>query len=167
MEVAHKNRGAAEQPLTHSHKHIYILSAHTHAHGWHTGCLESKAIFPGSPFSRPSPWQLTDTAHSTIPPRVSTASAVRGACVCVWAALTLNSAGLPNWSQGRLFKSVYAQISDTQTHTHITDTVKPSPSGASSGRPWPTHLSVLPLVCFLGWDHWWVSLPCCILTVKD
>lgn len=161
MEVAHKQTEVQPSNLSPTVTNTSTFWAHTHAHGWHTGCLESKAIFPGSPFSRPSPWQLTDTAHSTIPPRVSTASAVRGACV--WAALTLNSAG----SQGWLFKSVYAQISNTQTHTHHRHWSPAHRGLIRQRRLWPTHLSVLPLVCFLGWDHWCVSLPCCILTVKD
>lgn len=143
MEVAHKQTEVQPSNLSPTVTNTSTFWAHTHAHGWHTGCLESKAIFPGSPFSRPSPWQLTDSAHSTIPPRVSIASAVRGACV--WATLTLNSAG----SQGWLFKSVYAQISNTH-HRHC----EAQPIGASSGRgDFDRHICL-----YFPWFVFWVGI---------
>lgn len=84
---------------------------------------------PRVPFSRPSPWQLSDTPHSTFPPRVILANAVRGACMCVCVCWTdLKLCRVTKLVSGDILTSVYAQLS--YTHRHF----KAPPIRASSGR---------------------------------
>lgn len=113
MKVAHKqtnwdsNRCNHATSHPHSHKHVYSLSAHTHTRVTHR-MFGVQNDLPRVPFSRPSPWQLTDTQHSTIPLRVTIANTVQGCiyvCVMDW---PQDSAGLPNWSLERCWKSVCA-----------------------------------------------------------
>lgn len=100
---------------------------------------------PRVPFSRPSPWQLTDTPHSTIPPRVSSANAVRGACMCVCVRVCVCWTGLKlcrvtKLVSGDILQSVCAQLSYTQAHTHTF--LKHHPSGPHQGEETLTDTSV-------------------------
>lgn len=120
MKGAHKQKqtrdtatDAALRPLTHSHKHIYSLSAHTHTHGWHTGCLESKTIFPGSLSQgrRHGNWLTLNIPLPLGGSPWPTLSAVRArACTC-WTELRLVS--------GQTFgKCVCTITRNTRAHTH-------------------------------------------------
>lgn len=71
---------------THTHTYIYT---NTHTHGWHTGCLESKTIFPGS-FSQGrhhSNWLTLNIPLSlwgSLKPALSGVHACARVCVMDW-----------------------------------------------------------------------------------
>lgn len=58
-------------------------------------------------FSRPSPRQLTDTQHSSIPPRVTAASAVQGAFMCVF----VLDCGVTKLVSGEILERVFEELS--------------------------------------------------------
>lgn len=99
---------------TQSQTHLQFERAHTHTRVTHR-MFGVQNHLPRVPFSRPSPRQLTDTQHSSIPPGVVEASDVRGArlceCVRVCAGLTQDPAGLPKLiSGGTLLERVHEVI---------------------------------------------------------
>lgn len=88
MKVAHKQTETRQQMqpcnLSPTQSQTHLRSERAHPHTWVTHRMFGvQNDLPRVPFSRPSPWQLTDTQHSSIPPRVTTANIVRGACISV------------------------------------------------------------------------------------
>lgn len=101
-----------------SHKHIKRTHTHTR---WHTGCLESKTIFPGSRSQgrRHGNWlthKILLSLRGSLKPVMSGAHGCVNVCVCGFVLdrhETLQ--GYQNWSlEGQIWKVIWHKYTNTQ-----------------------------------------------------